>query len=128
LDIRNNPEFILFSFDQEGPTSYILQKLKQRDVQKRTWIPTNEIPLQEKIRRENFLAKISELAVFANSKSERRQSSAYFARVKLKTIDLVDRFADMIVTLFYVHYATSFEKGSKEARYAILEVPCILIW
>jgi hypothetical protein len=105
-----------------------LQKLKQRDVQKRTWIPTNEIPLQEKIRRENFLAKISELAVFANSKSERRQSSAYFARVKLKTIDLVDRFADMIVTLFYVHYATSFEKGSKEARYAILEVPCILIW
>ncbi len=119
LDIRNNPDFVLASFDQEGPASYILQKLKQRDVCKRIWIPTNEIPLQEKIRRENFFAKISEMVFLAKSKTERK-SAALFARTKLLTTDLVDRFADIIVTLFYVHYATSFPEGSKEARYAFV--------
>jgi hypothetical protein len=120
LDIRNNPDFVLASFDQEVPASYILQKLKQRELQKRIWIPTNEIPLQEKIRRENFLATVSEVTGLAKSKTVRKASTAFSARVLLVTTNFVDQFADMIVTLFYVHYAASFAEGTNEARYAFL--------
>ena len=76
-------------------------------------MPVNEIPIQEKIRRENFLAKISE--VFA--KSDGRHNNAHSASVRLKAADFADQFSDMIITLFYVHCVSPFEEGSKEVRY-----------
>ncbi len=116
LDIRDNPDFSLGTFPvADGPTSYILQKLKQRDLSKKKWLPTNEIPLLEKIRRDNFLSKIAEIREMV-SKSDGRQSSAFSARAQLKSNDVVSKFSDMLVSLFYVHYSTPFEAGTKEAR------------
>jgi hypothetical protein len=114
LDIQGNPDFVLASFVAEGPKSYILQKLKVRDMSRKNWIATNEIPLLEKIRRENFLSKVSEI-VSPNS-AVSGKSLLQAARVKLKAVDLISQFADMIVTLFYVHYLTPFETGTKEFR------------
>ena len=113
LDIRDNPDFLVASFVKEGPESFILQRLKERDLSIRKWMPVNEIPIQEKIRRENFFAKISE--VFA--KSEGRQIHASSAKVRLKAADFADQFSDMIITLFYVHCVTPFEEETKEVRY-----------
>ena len=113
LDIRDNPDFLVASFVKAGPESFILQKLKERDLSIRKWMPVNEIPIQDKIRRENFFAKISE--VFA--KSDGRQIHASSANVRLKAADFADQFSDMIITLFYVHCVTPFEEGTKEVRY-----------
>ena len=113
LDIRDNPDFYLASFCEEGPTSYILQRLKERDLSKRTWMPANEVSLLEKIRRETFLTKVFE--VFAAY--DRRKLSAHSAKGRSKlAAEFVGCFADMIITLFYVHFSAPFEEGSKEAR------------
>jgi len=112
LDIQGNPDFALESSVLEGHTSYILQRLKERDLSQKKWHPTNEIPLLEKIRRDNFLAKIAELVL----KNDGRKYSTLSARGQTKSSDFVSKFSDLLVALFYVHYSTPFEAGSKEAR------------
>ncbi len=113
LDIKDNPDFYLASFCEEGPASYILQRLKERDLSKKKWIPANEVSLHEKIKRENFLAKVFEL--FANPNRKLLSANAAKARSQ-SAANFVGQFADMIITIFYVHYMTPFEEGCKEAR------------